>query len=92
MEEAGGSVGHFYLVFRGEVEEENHIYIREHNKWPLPHRKWEVRAVYNSYHKSNRMRRFDFFGDEEIISNSKFRSKYASVGCAVLFALPAEKF
>jgi hypothetical protein len=85
-------VGHFYLVFRGELEEENHIYIREHNKWPLPHRKWEVRAVYNSYHKSNRMRRFDFFGDEEIISSSKFRSKYASVGCAVLFALPADRF
>ena len=38
------------------------------------------------------MRKFDFFGDEEIISNSKFRSKYASVGCTILFALPAGKF
>jgi hypothetical protein len=64
VEEAGGEVGFFYLVFRGELEEENHIYIREHNKWPLPHRKWEVRAVYNSYHKSNKMHQFDFFGDE----------------------------
>lgn len=38
------------------------------------------------------MRKFDFFGDEEIISNSKFRSKYASVTWAVLFALPATRF
>lgn len=38
------------------------------------------------------MRRFDFFGDEEIISSSKFRSKYASVGFTILFALPAQRF
>ena len=51
--EAGTDVSHFYLIFKGTVIQENHIYIREHNKWPLPYRKWEVRAVYNSYHKQH---------------------------------------
>lgn len=64
------------MIYRGAAVEESNIYIREHNKWPLPARKWEVRAVYNSYHKRNRLARFDFFGDEEIVTNSKFKSKY----------------
>lgn len=38
--EAGEEVKFFYIIFRGKVQEENHIYIREHNKWPLPARKW----------------------------------------------------
>lgn len=47
--EAGQEPDKFYLHFKGQVLEQNHIYIREHNKWPLPNRRWEVRAVYNSY-------------------------------------------
>ena len=38
------------------------------------------------------MRQFDFFGDEEIISNTKFKSKYAAVGWVILFALPVDRF
>ena len=47
--EAGDMPEKFYLIFKGEILEKNHIYIREHNKWPLPYRRWEVRAVYNSF-------------------------------------------
>jgi hypothetical protein len=85
-------VTHFYLIFRGEVTQENHIYIREHNKWPLPARKWEVRAVYNSYHKENKIKRFGFFGDEEIMTNSKFKSRYIASGWVILFVIEADKF
>lgn len=87
IEEAGAEVNKFYILFRGDVVEENHIYVREHNKWPLPNRKWEVRAVYNSYHKNNTMPQFSFFGDEELVSNSKFKSKYVTASWVVLFSM-----
>jgi hypothetical protein len=51
-----------------------------------------VRAVYNSYHKRNKLGRFEFFGDEEIVTNSKYKSKYIAEGWVVLFAMPAERF
>ena len=56
-----------YIVFRGEVSEQSHIYLREHNKWPLPHNRWEVRAVYNSFNKNRVLGPYAFFGDEEIL-------------------------
>lgn len=51
-----------------------------------------MRAVYNSYHKRKQLSRFEFFGDEEIISNSKFKSKYLAEGWVILFAMPVEHF
>ena len=63
IEEAGSDRKAFYLLYKGSLEEENHIYVREHNKWPMPHKRWEVRAVYNSYHQNRSVNRFDFFGD-----------------------------
>lgn len=58
----------------------------------MPNHKWEVRAVYNSFHKNNILKQFDFFGDEEIISNSKFKSKYISKSWTIVFTMPADKF
>jgi signal-transduction protein with cAMP-binding, CBS, and nucleotidyltransferase domain len=64
IQEAGSEEKAFYILYRGSIEEYNHIYVREHNKWPMPNRRWEVRAVYNSYNQNKLMKRFDFFGDE----------------------------
>ena len=30
----------FYILFMGKVERTNHIYVREHNKWPIEDNKW----------------------------------------------------
>lgn len=38
------------------------------------------------------MQKYDFFGDEEIITNSKLKSKYVTSSWAIIYALPAEKF
>ena len=38
--DVGDEAFNFYILFRGEVIERNHIYIREYNKWPLPNRRW----------------------------------------------------
>lgn len=50
--------------------------MREHNKWPLEGRRWEVRAVYNSFENAGMIKEYSFFGDEEIISALKIKSTY----------------
>lgn len=72
--------------------EENHIYVREHNKWPLPHRRWEVRAVYNSFNQNKLLRPFSFFGDEEIMENLKFKAKYVATVWTVLLKMSESDF
>ena len=53
----------------------------------MPHRRWEIRAVYNSYHQNKRIRKFDFFGDEEIIEDTRFKAKYRTNQWTVLFKM-----
>ena len=87
VQDAGSDEKALYIIYRGCLEEENHIYVREHNKWPMPHRRWEVRAVYNSYHQNKVVKRHEFFGDEEIIENLKFRARYVAKEWTILFKM-----
>ena len=66
--------------------------MKEHNKWPLSNSKWEVRAVYNSYNKSELIRPHRFFCDEEILDNLKLKSKFSSRTWSVLFTTRADRF
>lgn len=61
--------------------------MREHNKWPLPHNRWEIRAVYKTYESDNALRKYDFFGDEEIIGGNQMKSTYEAKTHCVLLAL-----
>jgi signal-transduction protein with cAMP-binding, CBS, and nucleotidyltransferase domain len=92
IQEAGSEEKAFYLMFKGDLEEENHIYVREHNKWPLPNRRWEVRAVYNSYNQNKHLKRFNFFGDEELMENLKFKARYLATTWTVLLKMKEEDF
>lgn len=90
--ETGEEADRLYILVKGEVREQSHIYLREHNKWPLPNHRWEVRAVYNSHHKTRTLPEHAFFGDEEILENMRMRSKYTTHSCSVLLSLDADTF
>lgn len=90
--DAGELPKKFYIIFRGEVREQNQIYIREHNKWPLPNRRWEVRAVYNSFENSDLIKSYSFFGDEEIINALRLKSTYIASSHVILFSMDKDTF
>lgn len=76
----------------GKVQRVNHIYIRQHNKWPIEDKKWEIRAVYRSYEKHSLLKQFDFFCDEQIISGNRLRSSYIAKQHSILFSLTKQMF
>jgi len=39
----------FYIIFKGQVIEDNHIYLRDYNKWPLTDHRWQVKAIYHPH-------------------------------------------
>lgn len=90
--DAGEHAKKFFLHFRGEIKEKNHIYVREYNKWPVLARKWEVRAVYNSFQNSNIMAQYSFFCDEEIINLMRVKSTYIAKTHLILFSMDQELF
>jgi len=58
----------------------------------MPNRRWEVRAVYNSYNQNKVMKRYDFFGDEEILENTRFKAKYVANEPTIIFRMDSEAF
>jgi hypothetical protein len=70
----------------------NHIHIREHNKWPLPNGRWEIRAVYKTYESDSYLRKYDFFADEEIIGGNKMKSTYCAKSHCILLSMSRANF
>jgi|LakMenE18May11ns_1017448.scaffolds.fasta_scaffold8266748_1 hypothetical protein len=80
------------MIYQGEVRQENYIYVKEYNKWPLSNDRREVRAVYNSYNKKDILKDYKFFCDEEILDNLKLKSKFVANSWVILFSMKKDIF
>ena len=53
---------------------------------------WEVRAVYNSYHQNKIIKKNNFFGDEEMIEDLKFKARFVAREWTILYKISKEDF
>ena len=58
----------------------------------MPNKRWEVRAVYNSFQNEGKLKQFNFFGDEEIINALRTKSTYVAESHLIVFSMSKETF
>lgn len=58
----------------------------------MPNRRWEVRAVYNSFQQHSAIEKFDFFGDEEMMDNLKLKATFVASSWTILLKMSADDF
>jgi hypothetical protein len=58
----------------------------------LQAKRWEVRAIYNSFKNAGEIKEYNFFGDEEIINGLHLKSTYIAETHSILFSMEKNVF